>query len=146
MSFLQRQDTPHVPPEMLWPGHCADDSYYTLPAIRFSLASLVFFLSVFARYDHEPHCRYNHNKLNFAVHVRLGDRVQFLTDTESVYLEYLERFMDHVTESVVLRGLDPPMFHIFSETANPCPSTVNGTFAEFPSWPVEMEQVRTAWE
>lgn len=88
---------------------------------------------------------YNDHELNFAIHVRLGDRMQLLTDTEASHLDHLGRFMNDVTESVVLRGLDPPAFHVFSETADPCPSEVDGTFAEFPKWPVEMDQVRTSW-
>lgn len=54
--------------------------------------------------------------------------------------------MDSVTASATGRGLEPPAFHVFSESVLPCPSPENGTFREFPLWPVEMDQVRTLLE
>ena len=50
--------------------------------------------------------------------------------------------MTTVSHEVVGKGLEPPLFHIFSETLNPCPSGETGLFDEFPTWPVELDQVR----
>lgn len=49
--------------------------------------------------------------------------------------------MTTVSGQVGEKGLEPPRFHVFSETLLPCPSTETGTFDEFPTWPVEMDQV-----
>lgn len=80
-------------------------------------------------------------ELNFAIHVRLGDRAKKLSKSTDDYPWYLETFMTTLTAAVADRGLDPPRFHVFSETATPCPSEDTGTFPEFPMWPVEKYQV-----
>ena len=59
------------------------------------------------------------------------------------YFRFLETFMDTVSKEVVRKGLQPALFHVFSETRIPCPSEDTGLFDEFPSWPVH--QVRTQW-
>lgn len=50
--------------------------------------------------------------------------------------------MDTVSQEVVRKGLEPPRFHVFSETIKPCPSADFGLFDEFPTWPVALDQVR----
>ena len=50
--------------------------------------------------------------------------------------------MTPVSQEVVGKGLELPLFHIFSETLIPCPSGETGLFDEFPTWPVELDQVR----
>lgn len=80
-------------------------------------------------------------ELNFAIHVRLGDRAAKLNKSIDDYLGYLNVFMYILTAAVTDRGLDQPIFHVFSETALPCPSEENRTFPEFPLWPVEEYQV-----
>lgn len=75
------------------------------------------------------------------MHVRLGDRSKLIVEDFNAYVVLLEAFMDTVAESVVFRGYDEPVFHIFSETSLPCPSSESGIFDEFPTWPVEMDQV-----
>lgn len=50
--------------------------------------------------------------------------------------------MDTVTAAVEEKGQPAPMFHIYSETIDPCPAQDTGTFPEFPGWPVELDQVR----
>ena len=113
----------------------------SLPATRFALFPVCGWVLV--RYDHTAECMYSRTEvLNFAIHVRLGDRARALTKVRDGYFEVLEAFMDTVTSVVVLRGYLPPVFHIFSETSLPCPNTYNGTFDEFPDWPVDMDQVR----
>lgn len=92
------------------------------------------------RYDQAPDCSYGSSELNFALHLRMGDRRE-IEQVTFEYFEYLDDFMDTVTQAVLDKGRDAPMFHVFSEALMPCPSTVNGTFAEFPLWPVEMDQV-----
>lgn len=72
--------------------------------------------------------------------MRLGDRKDSLNDDS--YFDYLEDFMETVKSAAIARGQDHPVFHIFSETHSPCPSAEDGTFAEFPRWPVNMDQVR----
>ncbi|CAM9498525.1 unnamed protein product [Ectocarpus sp. 13 AM-2016] len=37
--------------------------------------------------------------------------------------------------------LPEPLFHVFSETLSPCPSTATGLFDEFPTWPVKVGQI-----
>lgn len=51
--------------------------------------------------------------------------------------------METVADEFRERGLPEPLFHVFSETLSPCPSTVTGQFDEFPTWPVELDRVRT---
>ena len=82
-------------------------------------------------------------ELNFAIHVRLGDRTAYLHGFEADYVDYMQSFMDTVTNAVIRRGLDSPRFHIFSETFYPCPQEESRTFREFPAWPVEEYQVLT---
>lgn len=76
--------------------------------------------------------------------MRLGDRKDQQGDSLSSfpgdYFALLEAFMDTVTSAVVTRGHERPVFHIFSETHLPCPSD-DGSFPEFPDWPVEMGEV-----
>ena len=67
----------------------------------------------------------------------MGDRRHYFRHEESEqYFILLELFMDTVSKEVVRKGLDPPVFHVFSETLVPCPSEDTGIFDEFPSWPV----------
>lgn len=92
------------------------------------------------RYDQAPKCEYASSELNFALHLRMGDR----RDIERVTPEYfslLEDFMETLTEEVEAKGHSAPAFHIFSEALYPCPSLENGTFSEFPPWPVDRDQV-----
>ncbi|CAM9392138.1 unnamed protein product [Scytosiphon promiscuus] len=91
-------------------------------------------------YDETPHCRYDPNRLHFAMHVRMGDRHKF-TDMHPEYFERLEEVMSTVSQEVTRRGLAEPMFHIFSETVMPCPSEKKGLFHEFPTWPVAADEV-----
>lgn len=92
------------------------------------------------RYDGNPECAYDPARLNFAIHVRMGDRP--IQGEEGLdYFHLLELFMDTVSKEVVRKGLEPPLFHVFSETLIPCPSQDTGLFHEFPTWPVH--QVRT---
>lgn len=95
------------------------------------------------RYDQAPECEYSSSGLNFALHLRMGDR----RDIEPVTSEYfllLEDFMETLTEEVEGKGHASPMFHVFSEALYPCPSPENGTFKEFPRWTVERDQVSRA--
>lgn len=69
----------------------------------------------------------------------MGDRRVMLGESPE-YFHLLELFVDTVSKEVVRRGLEPPLFHVFSETLIPCPPEDTGTFHEFPSWPVH--QVR----
>lgn len=57
------------------------------------------------------------------------------------YFRLLEDFMDTVSAAVVGQGEEPPLFHVFSETQQPCPSHDTRAFDEFPDWPVEPDQV-----
>lgn len=70
----------------------------------------------------------------------MGDR-RSLYDASLKYFELLERVMDNMSETVTDRGLEPPVFHIFSETIQRCPSEETGLFDEFPLWPVKLDQV-----
>lgn len=54
----------------------------------------------------------------------------------------LELIMDTISAEVVGRGLQTPLFHVFSETLAPCPSGEAGLFDEFPMWPVGVDKVR----
>lgn len=93
------------------------------------------------RYDANPSCSYSDGELNFAIHVRMGDR-RLITGTNDDYFGMLEALMDSITESVLTRRSTPPKFHVFTETLLPCPSGETGAFGEFASWPVELRQVR----
>lgn len=93
-----------------------------------------------SRYDHNPACEYDSTKLNFAIHVRLGDR-RVTQDLSEEYYRLLDMFIDTLTTMVVKKGLDSPMFHIFTETLHPCPSMETGLFDELPTWPVVIDEV-----
>lgn len=69
----------------------------------------------------------------------MGDRREY-QDGSLEYLLLLDAFMDTFSKQVVEMGLETPLFHIFSETLLPCPSK-NGSFDEFPAWPVNVDQV-----
>lgn len=97
------------------------------------------------RYDPNPACSYDAGVLNFALHVRMGDR-RFAHGTNNTYFSMLEELMDGITDSVLKKGKAAPVFHIFTETLEPCPSTSTGEFDEFPNWPVELGQVRRLHE
>lgn len=84
-------------------------------------------------------------ELDFAIHVRLGDRQVIDHGYELGYVGSIEAFMETVTTVVTRRGLDTPMFHVFSETSMPCPRVGPKTFQEFPTWPIEAYQVSEAW-
>lgn len=94
------------------------------------------------RYDHRPECRYSPSRRHVAIHVRLGDRADVHGGVQD-YFELLEEFMDLVALAFSDQGHDPPMFHVFSETAFDCPSPGEGFFEEFPLWPIEEDEVRT---
>lgn len=93
------------------------------------------------RYDENPYCLYDLGRLHFAVHVRMGDRHSF-TDKHPDYLKRLEEVMSTISHEVTRKGQPEPLFHVFSETAKPCPSEKTGAFSEFPAWPVAIDQVR----
>lgn len=94
------------------------------------------------RYDENPECAFGEDRLNFAVHVRMGDRREWQDGSEE-YFQLLELIMGAITAEVADRGLQAPLFHVFSETLVPCPSGEAGLFDEFPTWPVGVDQVRT---
>lgn len=94
-----------------------------------------------SRYDENLDCAYDPTRLNVAIHVRMGDRREFQDGTLN-YFRLLDVFMHTVSQTVVGKGLAPPLFHIFSETLLPCPSEQSGFFDEFPAWPVQLDQVR----
>lgn len=58
------------------------------------------------------------------------------------YFRLLDVFMNTFSEEVVGMGLKTPLFHIFSETLLQCPSLETALFDEFPTWPVQRDQVR----
>lgn len=92
------------------------------------------------RFHGNSNCGYSTNRLNIALHVRMGDRRE-LQATLPEYFRLLELFMDTVSTEVVGMGLEPPLFHVFSETLMPCPSADTGRFDEFPAWPLMLAQV-----
>ncbi|CAM9920162.1 unnamed protein product, partial [Hapterophycus canaliculatus] len=94
-------------------------------------------------YNPTPECEYEPSGLNFALHVRMGDRRDIEPATPK-YFSMLEDFMDTVTQEVARKGHAAPTFHVFSEALYPCPSPGNGTFDEFPTWPVERDEVSRA--
>lgn len=51
--------------------------------------------------------------------------------------------MDTVSAAALRQREVLPVFHIFSETLEPCPSTETGAFDEFLRWPVDTDEVRT---
>jgi len=93
------------------------------------------------RYDENPPCDYGDGGLDFAIHVRMGDRRMYQSGTLE-YLKMMERIMDQISEAVSEKGLETPVFHVFSETVRRCPSEEAGLFEEFPTWAVAPEEVR----
>ena len=93
------------------------------------------------RHDENPKCGFSPDRLHFAVHVRMGDRREFQGGSAE-YLDLLEAIMNTISTEAVGRGLQSPLFHVFSETVVPCPSGEAGIFEEFPTWPVGIEKVR----
>ena len=71
----------------------------------------------------------------------MGDRREAFEKAPK-YLEKVERIMTEMSQVVENKELQPPLFHVFSETSTPCPSRETGIFDEFPSWPVVLDQVR----
>lgn len=71
----------------------------------------------------------------------MGDRREF-QDGSLDYFQLLDIFMSTFSQEAEGKGLEPPLFHVFSETLVPCPSGETGLFDEFPTWPVELDQVR----
>lgn len=120
-------------------GICIFSPYLPNPG-RLLCAPLASHTAVY-RYNQTPHCHYESAELNFALHLRMGDRRGIQRATLE-YFQLLDKFMEAVTEGVVGKGHAAPTFHVFSETLFPCPSAESGTFAEFPVWPVEMDQVK----
>lgn len=49
--------------------------------------------------------------------------------------------MESITKEVQEEGQPVPLFHIFSQTKEDCPSKETGTFSEFPNWPLDSEEV-----
>ncbi|CAN0106888.1 unnamed protein product [Ascophyllum nodosum] len=90
-------------------------------------------------------CTFDHQSLNFAVHVRMGDRREF-QDGSTQYLKFLERFMISVSSAVIAKGMMQPTFHVFSETLAPCPSEDTRLFDEFPAWSIEADEITRCWE
>lgn len=83
---------------------------------------------------------YDSRRLHFAVHVRLGDRSEFARRNPG-HVERLEGVMATISQQVELKGLAPPLFHVFTETRLSCPSKQTGLFNEFPEWRVAADQV-----
>ncbi|CAM9300435.1 unnamed protein product [Ectocarpus sp. 8 AP-2014] len=92
-------------------------------------------------YDENPRCYFeDDDRFHFAVHIRMGDRRAYY-DGSTQYFDSVELIMETVADEVRQRGLPEPLFHVFSETLSPCPSTVTGLFEEFSAWPVELDQI-----
>ncbi|CAM9182579.1 unnamed protein product [Ectocarpus sp. 8 AP-2014] len=91
-------------------------------------------------YDGNPRCHFEEDRFHFAVHIRMGDRRAFY-DGNQQYFHNVEMIMETVADEFRQRELPEPLFHVFSETLSPCPSTVTGLFDEFPTWPVELDQI-----
>lgn len=75
------------------------------------------------------------------MHIRLGDR-SASDESLAEHIQLLKELVVDVSDIMAERSMKPPLFHIFSETKEPCPSLNTGTFDEFPTWPVEIDQVR----
>eukprot|EP00752_Nemacystus_decipiens_P015076 g13430.t1 len=116
-------------------------SYFQFDVPSIDMPEGVTLQYVEVRYDESPECAFDHNRLNFAVHVRMGDRRKFFQDGNTQYFELLELIMSTISEEVVDRGLPLPLFHVFSETLAPCPSGETGLFDEFPHWPVGVDKL-----
>ena len=93
------------------------------------------------RYNEDLNCGFDSTRLNVAIHMRLGD-IHLPFEVMSTYLSAVEELMDTVTEVVVDQGLEPPLFHVFSETMEPCPSLETNSFDEFPTWAIGSRQVK----
>ncbi|CAM9214294.1 unnamed protein product [Ectocarpus sp. 8 AP-2014] len=91
-------------------------------------------------YDGNPRCHFEDDRFHFAVHIRMGDRRAFY-DGNPQYFHNVELIMETVADEFRQRELPEPLFHVFSETLSPCPSAVTGLFDEFPTWPVELDQI-----
>ncbi|CAN0029784.1 unnamed protein product [Scytosiphon promiscuus] len=94
----------------------------------------------------QQECKFEFSQTNIAIHVRLGDRDGHQgagrpNKHHGNYFDKLEDFMDTVSAGILRQGEAPPVFHIFSETAQPCPSKTTGAFDEFLRWPVETDQI-----
>lgn len=93
------------------------------------------------RYSDDPEqCLYDEGRLHFALHVRLGDRISAAARNPH-YIDHLEALMELISLAVARKGLSPPLFHVFTQTFMPCPSQDSALFDEFPSWPMENDQV-----
>lgn len=112
------------------------------PHVRLSMSSLSSLSAKIVRYDENPACLFDEGREHFAIHVRMGDRRAFY-DGNPEYFELLETIMSIFTQELRGRGLRDPLFHVFSETLIPCPSEATGHFEEFPTWPVELDEVRS---
>ena len=94
------------------------------------------------RYAEKPEqCRYSGERLHFAAHVRLGDRLQYENENPH-HIRFLEDLMNLISRTVEEKSLSPPLFHVYTETRKSCPSRQTKTFDEFPSWPLEENEVR----
>lgn len=71
----------------------------------------------------------------------MGDRENAKLSLEQYPLR-LNAFMDTVSMVVVKMGFEAPMFHIFSETQEPCPHEDTLKFDEFPLWPLDAKEVK----
>lgn len=58
----------------------------------------------------------------------------------------IQNVMETITKEVEAEGQPSPLFHVFSETKDGCPSETSGTFPEFPTWTLEPDEVRTLRE
>lgn len=140
-----------VAPLSLWspcPHHTSFEAALLLPRANIAVAQSRMVnmsnIQIRNRYDEAPECAFEPSRLNFALHVRMGDRRAIERPTLE-YFRLLETFMEAIREGVVEKGLNPPMFHVFSETLLPCPTADNATFDEFPVWPVGADQVSYSW-
>lgn len=70
----------------------------------------------------------------------MGDR-RVIQDIPDDYFKRLEELMETITSTVLESGLAVPLFHVFTETLMPCPSSETGTFDEMPQWHVNKEEV-----
>lgn len=71
----------------------------------------------------------------------MGDRENAKLSLEEYPLK-LNALMDKVTEVAVDVGLKAPVFHVFSETQEPCPREETSTFDEFPLWRLDAKEVK----
>lgn len=106
------------------------------------MLSLLYNTAAFLNRYRRPRCPYDSSHLSFAIHIRLGDRGSGQHAITEEYRKRLDAFMYTVTKAVEAEGQPPPLFHIFSQTDEPCPSEETGAFAEFPKWPLDSKEVR----